>query len=194
MKILTSVKIVRTFYWLIGHIFVMNITEFVELSIGRWRSQRSGHHLAFAHFEEVLSEINIESLSTDDSKVLEICKSNDVNPSSITHPFRMTWEGESDWDEKTFSGSTVLVPVPDAENPQKGKLLREEGYAETIAAVGNYHLSEDGTFILQTEYDRAAAEERIWFANPNLRFRVATIKTSNGKGITTASFCSEIRS
>jgi len=88
----------------------------------------------------------------------------------------------------------VLVPVPDAENPQKGKLLREEGYAETIAAVGNYHLSEDGTFILQTEYDRAAAEERIWFANPNLRFRVATIKTSNGKGITTASFCSEIRS
>ena len=172
----------------------MNITNFFELSIGKWRSQRSGHHLAFAHFEEVLSEINIESLSADDSKVLEICKLNDVNPSIITHPFRMTWEGESDWDEKSFSGSTVLVPVPDADNPQKGKLLREEGYAETIAAVGNYHLSEDGSFILQTEYDRAAAEERIWFANPNLRFRVATIKTSSGKGITTASFCSEIRS
>ncbi|MCJ8282511.1 MAG: phycobiliprotein lyase, partial [Rivularia sp. ALOHA_DT_140] len=47
----------------------MNITEFFELSIGKWRSQRSGHHLAFAHFEEVLSEINIESLSADDSKV-----------------------------------------------------------------------------------------------------------------------------
>lgn len=172
----------------------MNITEFFELSIGKWRSQRSGHHLAFSHFEQVMSEINIESLSDDDSKVLEICKSYDIDPSTITHPFRMTWEGESDWDEKTFSGNTVLVPVPDPENPSKGKLLREEGYAETIAAVGNYYLSEDGTFTLLTSYDRAAAEEKIWFANPNLRFRVATIKTSSGKGITTASFCSEIRS
>ena len=172
----------------------MNITEFFELSIGKWRSQRSAHHLAFSHFEEVMSEISIESLNKDDSKVLEICKSYDIDPSTITHPFRMTWEGESDWDDKVLSGSTVLVPVPDADNPSKGKLLREEGYAETIAAVGNYHLSEDGTFTLLTSYDRAAAEEKIWFANPNLRFRVATIKTSDGKGITTASLSSEIRS
>ncbi len=173
---------------------MMNITEFFELSIGRWRSQRSGHHLAFAHFEEVRSTIDIEPLATDDPAVLEICKFYGVDPATITYPFRMTWEGESDWDEKTLSGSTVLVPVPDVNNPAQGKLLRDQGYAETIAAVGNYHLSEDGTFTLLTEYDRAAAEERIWFANPNLRFRVAMIKTSDGKGVTTASFSSEIRS
>ncbi|MFN6560356.1 MAG: phycobiliprotein lyase [Nostoc sp. ChiSLP01] len=172
----------------------MKITEFFELSIGRWRSQRSGHHLAFAHFEEVLSTIDIESLSTDDPSVQEICKLYDVNTSSITHPFRMTWEGESDWDDKPISGSTVLVPIPDIENPSKGKLLREKGYAETIPAVGKYHLSDDGVFTLLTQYDLAAAEERIWFANPNLRFRVSMIKTSDGKGVTTASFSSEIRS
>ncbi|MEH2202490.1 MAG: phycobiliprotein lyase [Nostoc sp.] len=172
----------------------MEITDFFELSIGRWRSQRSAHHLAFAHFEEVLSNIEIESLSTNDPAVVAICQLYNTEPASITHPFRMTWEGESDWDDKPISGSTVLVPIPDVENPSRGKLLRDKGYAETIPAVAKYHLSDDGIFTLLTEYELAAAEERIWFANPNLRFRVATIKTSDGKGVTTASFSSEIRS
>lgn len=172
----------------------MNITEFFELSFGRWRSQRSGHHLAFAHFEEILSTIDIIPLATDDLAVLEICKSYDIDKNDITHPFRMTWEGESDWDEKVLSGTTVLVPVPDKSNATRGKLLRDQGYAETVSAAGSYHFGDDGVFTLITEYDRAAAEERIWFANPNVRFRVAMIKTSDGKGVTTASFASEIRS
>ena len=33
----------------------MDIAEFVEQSLGRWRSQRSAHHLAFSHFEAVTS-------------------------------------------------------------------------------------------------------------------------------------------
>ena len=62
-----------------------------------------------------------------------------------------------------------------------------------MAAAARYHITEDGVFVLITEYDRAAAEERIWFVNPNLRFRVATIKTSDGTGVVTASFSSELR-
>jgi phycoerythrin-associated linker protein len=46
---------------------------------------------------------------------------------------------------------------------------------------------------LITEYDRAAAEEKIWFVNPNVRCRVSLIKTSAGTGVVTASFSSEIR-
>jgi phycoerythrin-associated linker protein len=173
----------------------MDITQFLQLSIGRWRSQRSAHHLAFSHFEEVRSTIDIVPLSPDEPAVIDICQLYGFDPAAAFHPFSMTWEGESDWDDKeTLAGSCVLVPIPDADNPAKGKLLRDRGYAETIAAVGQYHLTEDGTFILVTEYDRAAAEERIWFATPNLRFRVSLIKTSGGAGVTTASFSSEIRS
>ncbi|NEO44827.1 MAG: phycobiliprotein lyase [Moorea sp. SIO4A3] len=172
----------------------MDLSEFLERSIGRWRSQRSGHHLAFSHFEEIRSTIDIVALEADHSAVIDICKLYDIDPTTAFHPFRMSWEGESDWDEDDIqSGSSVLVPIPDPDNPDRGKLLREQGYAETIAAVGNYHISEDGTFTLLTEYDRAAAEERIWFATPNLRFRVSLIKTSSGQGVTTASFSSEIR-
>ena len=173
----------------------MDINKFVKLSLGSWRSQRSAHHLAFGHFEEVTSNIDIEALAIDDDRVIQLCKTHDIDPQQATSPFQMSWEGESDWDEdETMSGSTILVPIPDIENLTKGRLLREQGYAETIPSVGEYHIGEDGTFLLITKYDRAAAEEKIWFATSNLRFRVSLIKTSDGKGVTTASFSSEIRS
>ncbi|MEM8677229.1 MAG: phycobiliprotein lyase [Cyanobacteria bacterium P01_G01_bin.67] len=172
----------------------MNIDEFVKLSLGKWRSQRSAHHLAFHHFEEVTSQIEILPLENNDQRVIALCKTNKVDPHLVSSPFYMTWEGESDWDEdEVLAGSTVLVPVPDLENPTRGKLLRDQGYAETVPAVGKYQLVEDGSFILNTEYERATAEEKIWFATPNLRFRVSLIKTGDGQGVTTASFSSEIR-
>ncbi|MEM9274988.1 MAG: phycobiliprotein lyase [Cyanobacteria bacterium P01_F01_bin.143] len=175
----------------------MDIVEFVKLSLGEWRSQRSAHHLAFQHFEAVTSEIEIIGLEAEDSQVIELCKINDIDPKLATSPFKMSWEGESDWDEdepETMSGSTILVPIPYGDDLTKGKLLREQGYAETIPSIGEYEIREDGTFVLLTKYDRAAAEEKIWFATPNLRFRVSLIKTSSGTGVTTASFSSEIRS
>lgn len=172
----------------------MNIDEFVQHSLGLWRSQRSAHHLAFHHFEEVTSEIEIQPLDNSDARVIELCKANQIDPHLVSSPFYMAWEGESDWDEdEVLSGSTVLVPVPDPDNPNKGRLLREQGYAETVPAIGYYQLVEDGSFILSTQYERASAEEKIWFATPNLRLRVSLIKTGDGKGVTTASFSSEIR-
>jgi phycoerythrin-associated linker protein len=172
----------------------MDITEFVKQSIGKWRSQRSAHHLIFGHFEAVQSVIDIVALDLNDSAVVELCQSYGIDPQTATSPFRMSWEGESDWDDnEVMAGSTVLVPIPDPEVGNRGKLLRDRGYAETIPAAGNYRITDDGTFVLVTAYDRAAAEEEIWFVNPNLRFRVSTIKTSDGTGVVTASFASEIR-
>ena len=173
----------------------MDITEFVNLSLGQWRSQRSAHHLAFRHFEEVTSTIDIEAIEPDNPQVIDLCKSHNIDPATAISPFKMSWSGESDWDEEeTMEGSTILVPIPDPENSNQGRLLREQGYAETIPSVGKYYFSDDETFVLITDYDRATAEEKIWFATPNLRFRVSLIKTSDGKGVVTASFSSEIRS
>jgi phycoerythrin-associated linker protein len=62
-----------------------------------------------------------------------------------------------------------------------------------MPAIGEYSFTDDGTFVLITSYDRAAAEEKIWFVNPNLRCRVSLIKTNTGTGVITASFSSEIR-
>ncbi len=90
----------------------MDITQFVERSLGHWRSQRSAHHLAFRHFEAVESEIDIVSLTVDDARVIELCQANQIDPSLAVSPFQMSWEGQSDWDEdEVLKGSTVLVPI-----------------------------------------------------------------------------------
>ncbi len=172
----------------------MDIDTFVMRSLGQWRSQRSAHHLAFAHFEEIRSAINIEQIAKDDPAVLALCEQQSVEVSAIATPFKMSWEGETDWNEEdVLKGQTILVPVPNLTQLNAGKLLRDQGYAETMPAAGDYFIQDDGTFVLTTPYDRASAEERIWFANDNLRFRVSLIKTSNGQGVTTASLSSEVR-
>lgn len=176
----------------------MDIVQFVDQSMGRWQSQRTAHHLTFRHSEEVQSTIDIETVEREHPDVVSLCEVYGVAIADITTPFRMTWEGESDWDEdedeqQILAGTTILIPVPDKDDPRKGKLLRDQGYAETVAAAGEYHFTDDNTFVLTTSYDRAAAEEKIWFVNPNLRFRVSMIKTSSGTGVLTASFASEIR-
>ncbi|MCC5599020.1 phycobiliprotein lyase [Nostoc favosum] len=52
----------------------MEITEFLEFSIGRWRSHHSDHYLAFAYLEQVLSKTDIEPQSVHESAVVvEIC-------------------------------------------------------------------------------------------------------------------------
>ena len=172
----------------------MDIETFVSRSLGKWRSQRSAHHLAFAHFEEIRSEIEIAPLAKSDPAVLALCEQQSVDIGAISTPFKMSWIGETDWDEEdVLKGQTILIPVPHATQTNTGKLLRDQGYAETIPAAGDYQIQADGTFILTTAYDRAAAEEKIWFASDNLRFRVSLIKTSDGKGVTTASLSSEVR-
>jgi phycoerythrin-associated linker protein len=171
----------------------MDIQEFVAQSIGCWKSQRSAHHLAFSHFEAIQSTIDIVALPMNDPAVTALCKDYNTELSAIISPFRMTWEGETDWDENITKGTCILVPVPDVDRPQQGKLLRDQGYAEEMAAAGRYYITEDQTFVLVTEYDRAAAEEKIWFVNPNVRCRVSLIKTITGTGVVTASFSSEIR-
>ena len=173
----------------------MDIQEFVEQSIGKWKSQRSAHHLIFSHFEAVQSVVDITAISPQATEVKDLCLAYDIDPAQAVSPFRMNWEGESDWEENAeIKGTCVLVPIPDPVTPKRGRLLRDQGYAETIPAVGEYHLTAEGMFVLVTSYDNAAAEEKIWFVNPNLRLRVALIKTSGGSGVVTASFASEIRS
>jgi len=154
----------------------MTVEGFFDKSLGRWQSQRSSHNLAFSHFEEIRSELVIESVDAQDDAVQNICATYGEDPATIDISIRMSWEGESDWDEnEELKGSTVLVVIKDS--PTSGRLLRSEGYAETIPAIGQWTMQDDGCFVLLTPYDRASAEERIWFAGPDLRLRVSLIRT-----------------
>ena len=174
----------------------MSVEDFFNKSIGQWRSQRSSHNLAWAQFEAITSEIDIDLLEPNHPDVLKLCEQNDITPEETTLSFAMSWEGESDWDDdeddtQPLQGRSVMSVIKDSDN--HGRLLRSSGYAETIPAVGQWRMTDEGVFILETSYDAAAAEERIWFATPDLRMRVSQIRTSSGTGVVTASFSTEIR-
>jgi phycoerythrin-associated linker protein len=171
----------------------MTVEEFFRMSLGEWRSQRSSHNLVWTQFEAITSDITILEKPIGDAAVLELCRSNSVDPKDVVTSIEMSWEGESDWDDEEEVKGCVLMSVI-KDSATTGRLLRSQGYAETIPAVGAWVMTADGAFVLNTFYDAAAAEERIWFATPDLRLRVSNIRTSTGRGVITASFSSEIRS
>jgi len=174
----------------------MNIEQFVAQSAGQWRSMRSGHSLAFQQFEDVLSELSIELISSKSDSVFELIdKSRFPSDSKFQSPFKMEWCAESDWEpddpNEVSSGSCIIVPIPN--DNKSGWLLRSLGYAESVPAESSYQFLDDGTFILNTKYDQSMAEERIWFVSENVRCRSSVLRTSEGSGILQTSFASEVK-
>ncbi|MEH1917863.1 phycobiliprotein lyase [Nostoc sp.] len=169
----------------------MNIEEFFQLSAGKWFSHRTSQHLAFNQSEHSKSDIIIEALAVDHTEVIKLCQSYNINPSSASCATKITWNGTMDKDQAKHTGSTVLVSVPDADNPAQGRLLREIVDANKTPVAGRYKFDSDGALILTIEDETIFSEERLWFASPNLRMRVNVLKSFGGFSIT--SFTSEIR-
>ncbi|WP_448597085.1 phycobiliprotein lyase [Thermoleptolyngbya sp.] len=169
----------------------MDIIEFFEQSSGKWFSQRTSHHLAFKQTESGRSDIVIDLLSKDDPAVVALCQQYEIDPALALCGARVTWDGTMEWDKEKHEGSTVIVPVADADQPSEGKMLREQGYAEKAPVAGRYVMGDDDSLTLITEYETMYSEERLWFASPNLRLRTSILKRFGGFSM--ATFCSEIR-
>ncbi|MEC4805639.1 MAG: phycobiliprotein lyase [Jaaginema sp. PMC 1079.18] len=171
----------------------MDAMEFFERSAGTWRSQRTTHHLPFRRAENGGSYIEVKPLTKDDPKVIEICQMHDVDPSLAVGGAFVSWEGAMAWDKEgeEHKGTTVFSLIPNPDNPKKGKLLRERGYAEIVPIAGEYEIDENEALVLVTEYDTMSTVERFWFASPKMRVRTSTVKRFGG--FNTATFCVEER-
>ncbi|MDZ8187348.1 MAG: phycobiliprotein lyase [Nostoc sp. ChiSLP02] len=169
----------------------MNIEEFFELSAGKWFSHRTIHHLGLNQSEHGKSDIIIEMLTADSPEVSKLCQQYEINPSSASCGLKLTWNGTTEREQVKHSGSTILVSIPDVDNPSQGKLLRQIVDTEKTPVPGRYHIDSDGALTLTIEDETMKSEERLWFASPNLRMRVNVLKRSGEFSIT--SFTSEIR-
>jgi hypothetical protein len=169
----------------------MDIVEFLQLSTGKWFSQRTSHHLAFRQSESGKSNILIDLLPATDPVVADLCQRYDVAPELALCGARVTWDGGMEWDKKQRSGSTVLVPIADPDAANQGKLLHQIGHSDQAPVAGRYVIGNDEALALIVETDTLYIEERIWFASPNLRLRTSILKQVDGFSM--ASFCSEIR-
>lgn len=171
----------------------MDIHQFLELFVGRWRSQRSDHQFSKGNANDTRSLLEITPLSLDDPNLIAICKKHNLDPLRSIQPIRVSWEEES-LSSKKPSGFSFIVPVPhDATSPQKGLIL-------TGQSKGEYELAADESLTICTLTDQGCLEERIWYGNPNLRFRVATLirkgvskEQASDRQVQSSKFYSEIR-
>ncbi len=167
--------------------------EFFRQSEGRWRSQRTTHHLPFRRSESGDSMIRVRCLPPDDPKVIETCEIHNIDPKLSVGGAAVLWQGSMEWDreEENHEGEAVFAIVPDDSSGQAGRLLRDRGYAETAPVVGRYYIDPENALVMTTDYETMSSEERFWFPNPNLRLRASTVKLFGG--LNKATFCAETR-
>ncbi|MEB3178177.1 MAG: phycobiliprotein lyase [Nostocaceae cyanobacterium] len=161
----------------------MNIEEFFQLSAGKWFAHRTSHDLAGKPSPSSKSDIIIENLSLEHPEVVQLCQQHEIDPTLAACGAKVSWNDTTRLNQKN-TGSTVLVLVPDSNNPLQGKFLRSKG-------DGSYRIGSDESLTLIADSEKIYTEERLWFASPNLRMRVSVVKHPDGLNV--ASFTSEIR-
>ncbi len=169
----------------------MTILDFFEKSTGRWAVQRTTHHLAFKMSEAGESEVIIQSLVSAEAQVETVCQMHGFTRAQAMGGAHFSWGGTVEFDTKNHVGETTLVAIPDPMDCSRGQILRDKGYAQEIPAIGTYHLSDEDVLTVITPYEGTEAEEKVWFVTPNCRVRVSLVRVRNG--VTTMTFCSEIR-
>ena len=90
------------------------ISQFIDKSIGEWKSIRSTHTLAFQEFENSTSKIYIKHINKKNKKVVEIFKNYKFNLNLESIAISINWEAISDWDNDDISegDETILIFLP----------------------------------------------------------------------------------
>ena len=165
--------------------------SFFRLSCGRWRSQRSQHHLLHRRAEAGASFIVVEELEKGDERLAEIAARNNEAAERIVGGCWVRWSGSMAWDRagESHEDQTMFGLIPSDETGRSGLLLRDRGYAEKAPVAGQFRMDDENGLILITDYEMMSSLERFWFAGPNLRLRTSTVQGLSNN----ASFCMETR-
>ena len=169
------------------------INQFIERSIGEWKSIRSTHTLAFQEFENSTSKIYIKHLNPKNKKALEIFKKYKLSLNLDGIAISINWQAISDWEEDNISegDETILIFLPKDEN--SGIVLRNKGYTESVISSSNYFIDEQNNLHIKTFYKSTVSEERICFLSTHIRSRFSTTRNLENNSVIQTSHTSEIR-
>ena len=170
---------------------IADALSFFRLSCGRWRSQRSSHHLLHRRAEAGGSFIEVVEIAAADPRLIAIAELHGEDPADLVGGCRVTWNASMAWDKagEAHEGESVFGLIPTDELGRSGLLLRDRGYAETAPVAGHFAMDERDGLLLTTNYETMASLERFSFAGPNVRLRTSTVEGLSN----TASFCVETR-
>jgi len=169
------------------------INQFIDKSIGEWKSIRSTHTLAFQEFENSTSKIYIKHINSKNKKVIQIFKDNRLNLNLESIAISIKWQAISDWEEVDISkgDETILIFLPKDEN--SGIVLRNKGYTESFISSSNYFVDKQNNLHIKTIYKSKVSEERISFLSTHIRSRFSTIRNLENNSVIQTSHTSEIR-
>ena len=170
------------------------INQFIDKSIGEWKSIRSSHTLTFQEFENSTSKIFIKLVNLTNKKVVEIFKNNDLSLNLESIAISIEWRASSDWDDDDDideRDETILIFSPKDEN--SGIVLRNKGYTESFITSSNYFFDEQNNLHIKTIYKTTVSEERISFLSTHVRSRFSTIRNLENNSVIQTSHTSEKR-
>ena len=169
------------------------ISQFIDKSIGEWKSIRSTHTLAFQEFENSTSKIYIKYINSKNKKVVEIFKNNKLSLNLESIAISIEWRASSDWEDDDIDegDETILIFSPKDEN--SGIVLRNKGYTESFISSSNYFFDEQNNLHIKTIYKSKVSEERISFLSTHIRSRFSTIRNLGNNSVIQTSHTSEIR-
>jgi phycoerythrin-associated linker protein len=171
---------------------LITINQFIDKSIGEWKSIRSTHTLAFQEFENSTSKIYIKQINKKNKKVVEIFKNYKLTLNLENIAISIKWQAISDWDDDIGEGDeTILIFLPKDEN--SGIVLRNKGYTESVISSSNYFVDEQNNLHIKTVYKSTVSEEKISFLSTHIRSRFSTIRNQETKSVIQTSHTSEIR-
>ena len=168
-----------------------NALSFFQLSCGRWRSQRSVHHLLHRRAEAGGSLIVVDELAASDSRLVGLAQLHGQDPAGLVGGCWVRWSASMAWDKagEDHTGESVIGLIPTDDRGREGILLRDLGYAEKAPASSRFCMDEHDGLLLSTEYETMSVWERFAFQGPNVRVRSSTVEGLSNN----ASFCIETR-
>ncbi len=168
------------------------INQFIDKSIGEWKSIRSTHTLALQEFENSTSKIYIKHINSKNKKVIEIFENYKLGFNLENLAISIKWQSISDWDDDiSEEDETILIFLPKDDN--SGIVLRNKGYTESFISSSNYFVDEQNNLHIKTIYTSTVSEERISFLSTHIRSRFSTIRNLENNSVIQTSHTSEIR-
>lgn len=166
----------------------MTMMDFFRKSEGVWFARRNVHHFDSTQDEFGESNLIIDVLATDDPRVLEVCKSQNVDPSLASGGASFNWKDVLEGEEPNPDWAAIIVDIPDTQQQShRGKFLRNRGYVEGLPVICHYQFADDGVLTISTEYEKNQGQERCWFVSDDFRVRVSTVRMMNGVNLMTYS-------
>ena len=171
---------------------LITIKEFIDDSIGEWKSIRSTHTLAFQEFENTNSTLLISHLDINSEKILKIIEEFNY-PYNPSFAIQITWKSTSEWSSENQSqeSQTVFIFIP--KDKFTGTILKSKGYAELIPTTSFYFIDERENLNIKSEYNATISEEKIWFLSKNVRSRYSIVKNKFNNSILQTSLATEIK-